>query len=499
MSSLVEIRPQPGMQEFAYLASFGGVGEILMGGEAGPGKSWTLVTMDLPDLQNPAMGSLRILILRRHATHLGDLVDKTMQIYPFFGARFSGSDVMYRGHPAWTFPNGAKVVFGSCKDENDKYDYQGWELQRIRVDEVTQFTESQYLYLFSRLRSSSGIFCNMAASCNPQGLGMLWVMRRFVSKLHPLVVRAFKRVNDSDVETTFDDPDGMTRIWIPGKRADNKYNSDEYLRGLNQLPESDQRALKDGLWEIQMQNRQLINPRWVDRAMSGNVQQAFGRLRDCWSIGCDYANTGKDKSKAYYLHGNKLVDVKTEDYSRADDYASWCALEIKRLGRESTFLGIDAIGAGSGPADNLEGREQMADRLVRCMYKDPNYIPARKGVWEFGNLRSQMNWQFRLDLEDGLLDLSWLSAADCSFDRVEFLLEEMYAHKFYDKVGVMYITPKDDIKDLIGRSPDDYDALVIANWARRFHTADLGPESRGIRGADYRKRRKNVETPSAWL
>jgi len=497
MSAPLIIKPHKGMQEQAFLARAAGVGEMFMGGQAGPGKSFTLITMDLGDLQK--IPSLRVLILRRHATHLGDLIDKTMQIYPAFGATFSGSDVTYRGHPTWTFPSGAKVVFGSVKDENDKYDYQGWEIQRLRIDEVTQFTESQYLYLFSRVRGPAGVLCNVACTGNPQGVGMLWVMRRFVTKLRPLEVKSFKRIGDVDTETDLLDPDGMTRIWIPGLRSDNTDLPKDYERQLNQLPESDRRALKDGIWEVPLMENQLNDPKWVDRAMSGEIGPAFGFRAKAWAIGIDYANTGKDKTKVYYFHGNKLVDIKTEDYSKADVFASWIALEVKRLGRENTMVAIDANGVGSGPADNLEGREQMSDVLVRCLYKDDNYKPVRKGIWEFGNLRSQMHWQFRLDLEDGNIDLSWLASAGCSFDRVQFLLEEMYAHKFYDKVGKLYISQKEDVKKLIGRSPDDYDALVIANWARRFIQSNKSEPVAPSARMDYNKRRKNGKVPSSWL
>lgn len=497
MSAPIDIRPQKGMQELAFLSCAMGVGEIFMGGQAGPGKSWTLVTMDLGDLLK--YPTLRVLILRRQATNLGDLIDKTMQIYPLFGARFSGADSMYRGHPTWTFPNGAKVIFGSCKDENDKYDYQGWEMPRIRIDELCQFTESQYLYLFSRLRGAAGIIANMASTGNPQGVGMLWVMRRFVSRLMPLEIKYFKRENDVDIETTEDDSDGMSRIWIPGTRAQNTFVSRDYIRALKQLPESDRRALELGLWEIPMAEQQLVDPRWVDRAMSGEVVKAMGFYATAWALGCDYANTGKDKSKVYYFLGNKLVEIRTEDYSKADIFARWAALEIKRLGRENTWFGIDANGVGSGPADNLEGQEGMADRLIRILYKDQNYKPARKGIWEFANLRSQMHWQFRIDLEDGKIDLSWLAAANCSFNRVQYLLEEMYAHCFFVRSGMLYITSKDDVKKKINRSPDDYDALVIANWVRRFiQDPSPDPERREYK-ADYRRSKKNVEITSAWL
>jgi hypothetical protein len=43
------------------------------------------------------------------------------------------------------WPSGATITFGYLENENDKYRYQGAELHRIYLDELTQFPESAYL------------------------------------------------------------------------------------------------------------------------------------------------------------------------------------------------------------------------------------------------------------------------------------------------------------------------------------------------------------------
>src|SRR5208282_4891029 len=62
------------------------------------------------------------------------------------GARWSERD------KTWTFPSGATLSFGYLEHEDDKYRYQSSEFQYVAFDELTQFTETQYRYLFSRLR-----------------------------------------------------------------------------------------------------------------------------------------------------------------------------------------------------------------------------------------------------------------------------------------------------------------------------------------------------------
>ena len=89
------------------------------------------------------------IILRRTYRDLalpGALMDRSKEW-------LSGTDARWNEiQHAWTFPSGAKLQFGYLEAETDKYRYQGAEFQGIFPDELTQFTETQYTYLFSRLR-----------------------------------------------------------------------------------------------------------------------------------------------------------------------------------------------------------------------------------------------------------------------------------------------------------------------------------------------------------
>jgi hypothetical protein len=55
----------------------------------------------------------------------------------------------------WAFPSGATLAFGYLETDADTYRYQSAEFQLIGFDELTEFTEAQYTYLFSRLRRPS--------------------------------------------------------------------------------------------------------------------------------------------------------------------------------------------------------------------------------------------------------------------------------------------------------------------------------------------------------
>lgn len=164
--------------------------EVLYGGAAGGGKSSAVVALPL---RWAALPHYRALILRRETPQLVDLLDKARGIYK------TGVAGTYRGaYPAaefrgdkglWTFPSGAQVRFNHCQLDKDAFDYQGHEYPTIIFDELTHFTEAQYLEVKSRNRSGHlGTPCYTRATTNPGGPGHEWVFKRWGPWLDSKVV-----------------------------------------------------------------------------------------------------------------------------------------------------------------------------------------------------------------------------------------------------------------------------------------------------------------------
>lgn len=151
--------------------------EVFYGGAAGGGKSDWLLMCALQCVDDPNYSAL---LLRRTYTDLslpGALMDRAHDWLERTPAKWQAQE------RAWKFPSGATLTFGHLDNENDKYRYQSSEFQFIGFDEVTQFDETQYLYLFSRLRrkKDSAVPIRMRAASNPDGEGFDWVKQRFVT------------------------------------------------------------------------------------------------------------------------------------------------------------------------------------------------------------------------------------------------------------------------------------------------------------------------------
>lgn len=206
--------------------------EVLFGGAAGGGKSYgQVIDALLFALKYPRSKQL---ILRRTFRELDMSIIRTvLGLYPREIFRYNSS-----AHVGF-FKNGSIVDFGYLATENDVYQYQSAEYDVIRFDELTHFTETQYIYLISRLRGVNGYPKQMKSSTNPGGVGHSWVKARFIEPAPP--------------NTEFTDASGVTKIFLPSKVDDNYklVESDVfYKKRLEALPEKERKALLHGDWNI---------------------------------------------------------------------------------------------------------------------------------------------------------------------------------------------------------------------------------------------------------
>jgi len=162
-------QPNPGRQT-RFLASRAKRG--LYGGAAGGGKSAALMACPLRWIANP---NYRGLYLRREAQYLGDAIDKTKRLYPALGATLvMGPRVM------WTFPSGATLWMNHCANEGDIANYDSFEFSEVLFDELTHFTERQFVGICARLRGTDTTLPYWSrAATNPGGVGHDWVKRRW--------------------------------------------------------------------------------------------------------------------------------------------------------------------------------------------------------------------------------------------------------------------------------------------------------------------------------
>jgi predicted phage terminase large subunit-like protein len=196
--------------------------EVLYGGAAGGAKSSALLMAALQYVQVTGYSAILFRRTFRDLALPGALMDRSKEWLMPTDAKWQGQE------NTWTFPSGAKLAFGYLDTEQDKYRYQSAEFQFIGFDELTQFTEDQYRYLFSRLRrlKDSHVPLRMRSASNPGGIGHDWVKQRFM-------VEGLEH----------------NRAFIPAKLTDNPYiDQPSYIRSLDNLDPITRRQYLDGDW-----------------------------------------------------------------------------------------------------------------------------------------------------------------------------------------------------------------------------------------------------------
>lgn len=233
-----------------------------------------------------------------------------MKLYIPLGARPTSNDLQMR------FPSGMAVSFAHLEHEKNVYDWQGAQVSFFGFDEITHFTEKQFFYLLSRLRSTSGVPGYVRATCNPDAES--WV-RKFIdwwidSKTGlPIqersgILRWFIRKDDkiewgNSRETFPPDANPKSVTFIPSKLEDNKILMDidpAYRSNLDALPRVERMQLRDGNWNVRPQAGMYFQRGWFKMA---DIAPVGGQTIRYW----DRAATEKtDANNPDYTVGLKL-------------------------------------------------------------------------------------------------------------------------------------------------------------------------------------------------
>jgi predicted phage terminase large subunit-like protein len=239
--------------------------EALYGGSAGGGKSSALLMGALQFVDVPGYSAL---LLRRSYADLslpGALMDRAGDWLSGTAAKWSDKT------KSWQFPSGATLSFGYLENENDKYRYQSSEFQYVGFDELTQFSETQYRYLFSRLRrlKASRVPLRMRSASNPGGGGHDWVRRRFL-----------------------DEGAAHGRVFVPARLDDNPHlDRQQYVASLSQLDPITRAQLLAGDWSVR-HGGNIFRREWFCDFADQPPRDL--RLVRSWDLAATEAKPGRD-------------------------------------------------------------------------------------------------------------------------------------------------------------------------------------------------------------
>lgn len=368
---------------------------VIYGGAAGGGKTYALLMEPIRHFEIPGFGAV---IFRRtipEITHEGALWDEAMGMYPVMGGKPNQVERQFR------FPAGAKITFSHMQREIDKEAWKSSQIPLIEFDQLETFTETQFLYMLSRNRSTCGIRPYVRATCNPEP-GWLanfldwWIGEDgYAIPERSGLVRWM--VNERDViywgdtkkELQDSHPGSLPKsvTFILSTVYDNKIlleKNPEYLANLKALPYVDQMRLlgdakRGGNWKIKPEAGKVFNRAWFEVVDSYPVG---GKIVRFWDLAAtEKTMTRADKyedpdytasCKATVVRGIVyIIDVTNELLSPAKADERMKNTASQDVGTFHVAVRFEQEGGASGPRDAAHIIKNLAGYDVRG-------IPAHK-------------------------------------------------------------------------------------------------------------------------
>ena len=397
--------------------------EVLFGGGAGGGKSYFGCSWIIDACLK--YKGIRCLIGRSKLDNLKKTTLNTFfEVCADWGMK-AGKHYDFNGSSnIITFFNGSQVMlkdlFHYPSDPN--YDSLGsLELTMAFVDECNQITNKAKAILSSRIRyklDEYGLIPKMLMTCNP---AKNWVYDEFYLPNKQGVLPKHKK-------------------FVQALASDNVHISKHYEEQLLKLDEISKQRLLYGNWEYDDSEDKLIEYNAILNMFENTTLDGGDKY-----ISADIARFGKDKTVIIYWNGFRAEKIKVLDTNTITEAAN----EIREIQRtEGVPLGniiVDDDGIGGGVRDILRCKgfvnngkvingENYQNLKTQCYYKLAEHINAGKVYLQTNNTQ----------IKDYLIKE----------------LEQVRRDKI-DKDTKLAILPKEKVRQIIGRSPDYSDALMM--------------------------------------
>ena len=398
--------------------------EILYGGSAGAGKSWLgclwIVTICL---RHEGVRCLigRTVLQQLKLTTLNTLFE-TLQA---MGLK-SGDHYTYNGQSnVITFFNKSEIVLKDLAYQPSDPNYDslgGLELTAVFVDEAAQIPQLAYNILKSRIRfklNEFNLIPKILMTCNP---GQVWLKKVF-----------YLPYNDNTLEPN--------KAFVPALPLDNPHLPASYIEMLKSLPPGQRRRLLEGDWNYEMEADSLFD--FDD--ISASIFKHSPKADDKKYISVDVARFGTDRSVACVWVGLTIVEVLVYTKLSTVELSSEIRNLIAKYGVHPGQVIVDSDGVGGGVSDQLRGT---------------NFVNNAKALHNqnFANLKSQCYVKLSELFKEGRISINVLDTS-----LVDDLTQELLAVKLkdVDKDNKVQVGSKDDMKKVLGKSPDISDALMM--------------------------------------
>lgn len=302
---------------------------------------------------------------------------------------------------------GSLEISGAFIDECNQITYKAWQIVKSRI----RYKLNQY-----------GISPKILGTCNPS---KNWVYAQFYLK---------------DKNGTL----ASDKKFIQALPKDNPHLPVSYLESLLSLDDNSKQRLYYGNWEFDNDPAKLIDYEKIQNIFTNDFIE-IGEM----FISADIARFGSDKMVVMVWSGFRVIDIVTMGKSSITDIAQLIRDLAFKHKVPLTNIVADEDGVGGGVVD-----------IVRCkgFVNNSKAMTVENVVVQYQNLKTQCYFKLAEMIQAGQIYVKCDESV--IIDEMTKELEQVKRDKI-DSDGKLRLLSKEDVKKLIGRSPDYSDALMM--------------------------------------
>jgi len=245
-------------------------------------------------------------------------------------------------------------------------------------------------------------------------------------------------------------PDNLK--FVQALYMDNPYTAEEYGKQLSQISD---RATKErlmyGNWDYDDDPTVLMEYNAITDLFTNSVEQSDDRY-----LICDVARQGGDKITISYWEGMSAKELWEFQYQGLDITEQ----KLRTIAREKqipySHICVDEDGMGGGIVDNMKGIRGFVNNSTPIENETTDERLGQKP--NYRNLKSQCAFMLAEEVNNHRI------AINCKDESIKERMSEelsVIKRKDSDKESKLQINSKEEVKELLGRSPDWSDNLLM--------------------------------------
>ena len=401
--------------------------EVLFGGAAGgaksymgcawmiinclayPGTRWLMGRSKLNTLKNTTLKTFKDIV---SAWKLNDIVNINYQ-----------SNTIY-------FSNGSEIVMKdlfSYPSDPDFDSLGSLEITGAFIDEVSQVSYKAFEVVNTRIRyklTEYNLIPKLLMSCNPS---KGWLYTEFYKPYIDGTLKPYRK-------------------YVAALPGDNPYIDPNYVIQLKKASQAIQQRLLYGNWDYSDDIDSLFKYSDLLKMVDGqNI--ITGGIK---YMTCDIARLGKDTTLLIIWDGLTIIEIIQLEQVTTDISAIKISEKARQYNIPYQNIIIDADGIGGGVVDQLRGVQSFINNSRPIeLQNEPNI---------YQNLKAQCYYKLSEYIEKGRIKMVGIQP-----ETFEYISQELQVikQKDIDSDGKLSIIPKDQMKKILGRSPDYADSIMM--------------------------------------